>query len=84
MHDLTFSVASQSDQSTVLKILQETQTWLWEQGINQWTLPFEAYWINESIENQEFFIVTIQQETAAVSQLTGHDSMWSDAPNDVV
>ena len=84
MHHLTFAIASQSHQSTILQILQETQKWLWDQGINQWTLPFEAEWIDESIKNQEFFIVNIQHETAAVFRLTNNDLMWGDTADNAI
>ena len=81
MPDLNISLANQSHQSIVLNILNETQQWLWSRGINQWTIPFSAEWIDQSIASAEFFIATIDndQEPVAVFRLTDSDrSIWEE------
>ena len=78
MQNLQILKASRADQTEILSILLDTQQWLWSQGINQWTLPFTADWIQESIENKEFFVGTIDNQIVAVFRLINTDEfIWS-------
>ena len=85
MHDLEISTASLHHQLNILQILQETQKWLWDKGIEQWTLPFEAQWIAQSIEENEFFISTIDNDIVAVFRLVDTDPfIWADNSNEAI
>ena len=85
MQELTFSIASLHHQAIILQILQETQKWLWDNGINQWTLPFEAKWIKQSIEKREFFIATLDDEIVAIFRLVDTDPfIWEDNSNEAI
>lgn len=85
MHDLTFSVASHFHLPVVLEILEEARQWLNTKGINQWPFPFTSEWVNKRIENQEFFVANIDQETVAVFRLLNTDpSIWEENANDAI
>lgn len=79
MLDLTFTLASQSDQCIILDILQETQLWLRTKGINQWTLPFTLQWVNECLEKKVFFVGSTENEIVAVFRLVKSDPcIWEE------
>ncbi len=85
MHDLTFSIASQSHQSIVIEILEEAREWLRTKGINQWPFPFTPEWVDKCLEKQEFFLGNVDQVTVAVFRLLNTDPfIWGENTEDAI
>ena len=85
MHNLTFSMASQSDQSTILEILEDAREWLHQKGINQWPFPYTPEWVHECLEEQEFFLANAGHITVAVFRLLHTDPfIWGENTEDAI
>lgn len=85
MHNLTFSIASQSHQSIVIEILEDAREWLKAKGINQWPFPFTPEWVNQCLEKQEFFLANVDDTTVAVFRLLNTDPfIWEEDTEDAI
>jgi GNAT superfamily N-acetyltransferase len=85
MHDLAFSMASQSHQSIIIEILEDARAWLKTKGINQWPFPFTSEWVNKCLDRQEFFLANVDHVTVAVFRLLNTDPfIWDENTEDAI
>jgi hypothetical protein len=66
---LTVTSARPNDRPAIISILEGAQRWLAAKGIEQWTLPFGAEWIDPKIAAGEFWVVRLRGEPVAVFRL---------------
>jgi ribosomal protein S18 acetylase RimI-like enzyme len=79
--NLTYHLAQNNDLSLILTLLKQASDWLQNQGIKQWSFwqnppADKVAWLQQGLDNQEFYLVKNQNELLGMYRLMNEDELY--------